>query len=211
MGMIAIYNKMPVVTEMKNRFIYLYFNYEHYTVYPPKDFDYHRYLLIADHWTESRLFLDITGGDNPPVYLGYRMNLWASSFEKYTFQMAFDIMMHKKYLYSNSIGLSQLKTEALLGRLDENKENAIGTSQEWMASAMKLLEPYSLQTSWFSDEVRSCCFGEKVVAMVQIAEFRLLIVFAGDNETLLQKMKEDLGKEIADGIDSSKMNVASRR
>lgn len=167
--------------------------YDNYAVYAP-DFDLSRYLLIATHWMESELFLDITGGDNPPVY--YNANeLYAASFEKYTFQMAFDIMLRKRYLYCDSISLSLRMTQALLDRPDEDKENFGGTIQERLACAMKLLERYSLQPAWFSDEVRCCCFGEKMAVKVEVS-FAILIVIGSDDEILIQKMKEELEKEI---------------
>lgn len=169
--------------------------YENYAVYTP-EFDRSRYLLIATDWTDSELYLDLTKGDNPPIYCNFHANgLYASSFEKFTFQMAFDIMMNRQHLFCDFISLSLQKVQALLGRPYENKENFGGTMQERLAFAMKLLEPYSLQQAWFSDEVRCCCFGEKMAVKVDVS-FAISIAFSGDDKILIQKMKEELERKV---------------
>ncbi len=161
------------------------------------EIDRSEYLLFCTNWTESALFLKLATGENPPVY--HCGKLFAGSFEKYLFQMAFRKMERTRFSYEIDFSsspkafadfLSQMSTpEALCTKPIERIE--------------QMLKPYRLQKAWFSDEVHFLGVSSEYIMRVDL-DWALNIIVSSDQFSVLQKMKKSLNelfREIANWSD----------
>lgn len=158
------------------------------------DVDPQHFLLFSTHYIGSDLFLEISDNDNPPIFL-HAEDLFASTFEKYLFQMAFRMMYEKQYLFHSSIALSKRQADDLLHQGGYDVSVFAGTYKDRQDIVMKSLKSYSLQPTCFSDEVR-CCILEKDFILLVDVQWAINILIGSNNNAVLLKIEKDIKKEI---------------
>lgn len=152
------------------------------------------FLLFLTHWTDTELFLDLSGGENPPVFLS-GTQLFSATFENYLFQMSFQMMCKKQYLFHTDIGTSKQMVDTLLREKSYEISTLAGTYKDRMELAMEILKPFSLQPTWFSDEVCCCFFGKDIALLVNVHWAISFLIGCNDNE-LLQKTKKEIQQKL---------------
>lgn len=149
--------------------------------FAPKEF-----LLFLSHWSEAYLYLDMSKGDNPPVY-NYK-ELFADTFENYLFHMAFRYMYKKEYHISdNWLSFSQKQMDDML----KKKTTFNGTMAERMDYISQIMNSLSFERVWFSDSVRHYYYKDGIVVLV-CAYFSLGILVVGNDDNKTVKLKEHI-------------------
>ncbi|MDE6362939.1 MAG: hypothetical protein K2L86_01535 [Lachnospiraceae bacterium] len=152
------------------------------------DIDKNKYMMFSTHWSESALFLKLTGDENPPVYR-FDGQLFLGSFENYLFQMAFRKMQDTQYLYQIELAASPKKFREIVSA--KSVQSIQWTTQmEWIEY---LMEPYQLQKAWFSDEVHFYGISAKYSIHVDL-NWALNIIVSSDDHSTLQKMNKSLAR-----------------
>lgn len=157
-------------------------DYEEITEYDPKDF-----LLFSSHWSEAYLYLDMSKGDNPPVYNSDI--LFADSFEKYLFHMAFRYMYKDEYKDDDNWLPPHVikKIHELLNKKTSYNE----TKEEKKDYISKIMNSLSFEKMWFSDSVRDYYHKDGVVVFVNVYYNLGILVVGNDADKVLQ-VKNDI-------------------
>lgn len=149
------------------------------------------HLLFSTHWTESNLFLPLTGAENPPV--DHYAGRFADSFENYLFQMAFRRAEDTQFLYQTCCSTSKEDFQDILSRYSALSYRSPMDLME------QLLAPWGLQRAWFSDSVRLCGVAPEYLISVDLS-WALNIKLSSDSHTVLQQKRADLTRLFGDLI-----------
>ena len=160
-----------------------YYNFVHDEEF---DYDAKKLLLFSSHWSEAYLYLDMSKGDNPPVYNSEK--LFADTFEKYLFHMAFKYMYKKEYQNSdNWLSFSRKQMNDMLKKATTFN----GTMSERMEYISQIMHGLSFEKVWFSDSVRNYYYKDGIVVMVS-AYFTLGILVVGNDDDKVLQVKNHI-------------------
>ena len=148
------------------------------------DYDAKSLLLFSSHWSEAYLYLDMSKGDNPPVYESEK--LFADTFEKYLFHMAFKYKYKKEYRNSdNWLTFSRKQMDDML----KKQTTFDGTMSEGIDYISQIMNSLSFEKVWFSDSVRNYYYKDGIVVLVS-AYFTIgILVVGNDDDKVLQVKK----------------------
>lgn len=162
---------------------------KNYNLYA-EDVNKNEYMPLLIHWTDAVLFLRLADGENPSVhYFDFieDRTLFAGSFEKYLFQMAFRRVEKTQFLYQVHLSASQQELQNILSG---------GSAQvfQWtkpIEYMERILKHYQLQKAWFSDEIRFYGISPDYIMSVDL-HWALNITISSDSHIAIQNMKESL-------------------
>ncbi|MBR4083989.1 MAG: SMI1/KNR4 family protein [Lachnospiraceae bacterium] len=150
------------------------------------DYDPKTLLLFLSHWSEAYLYLDMSKGDNPPVY-SYE-ELFADTLESYLFHMAFKYMYKEEYHISdNWLSFTQQQMDDMIRK----KTTFNGTMTERMEYISQIMNSLSFEKAWFSDSVRNYYYKDDIVVLV-CTYFSLGILVVGKDEDKVLQVKKHI-------------------
>ncbi len=150
------------------------------------DFNPKELLLFSYHWAESHLYLDMSKGDNPPVY-NYD-KLFADTFENYLFHMAFKYIYKEEFkTQDNYLSFSRTQFDDML----KKKTTFNGTMAERMDYISQIMDSLSFEKAWFSDSVRNYYYKDGIVVLVS-SYFKLSILVVGNDEDKILQVKNKI-------------------
>lgn len=149
--------------------------------YAPKEF-----LLFLYHWSEAHLYLDMSKGNNPPVYNSE--TLFADTFENYLFHMAVKYIYKEEFqTQDNYLSFSRTQFDDML----KKKTTFNGTMAERMDYISQIMDSLSFEKAWFSDSVRNYYYKDGIVVLVS-SYFKLSILVVGNDEDKILQVKNKI-------------------